>query len=268
MNLIFYRNNLIIDYLIEDFLIFYLFEINVKIGKVNRIMGRFSKILALQFFKKKGKKTEIITPWPWRKSKNFPKNISKNIFKRKIGLKEDVFTILVFGGSQGSNFINKVFIEAVNEIKKKFQVIHITGEKTSFKNFSFENFYKEKKIPYIVKEYEEDMSKFYFAADVVLARSGGGTISELIFHKIPSILIPFPKSSENHQVENAFFMQNEVKGANMFFQKDVNKKSLAKAIEDIFQKKEKMKNFLEIFCEKIKQEKRETLYQLIKRRIS
>ena len=85
----------------------------------------------------------------------------------------------VFGGSLGANFFNHnlpSILEKINK-KNKLSVIHQSGE--NMFDFLVQN-YKEKNIKAEVKKYIFDMDKKYDWADIVIARSGALTVSELI----------------------------------------------------------------------------------------
>jgi UDP-N-acetylglucosamine--N-acetylmuramyl-(pentapeptide) pyrophosphoryl-undecaprenol N-acetylglucosamine transferase len=81
-----------------------------------------------------------------------------------------------------------------------------------------------------VKEFEHRMDLAYAAADIVICRSGAGTIAELIRNRKPSLLIPFPFSAGQHQWENARFLAHVVKGARLL---DQSKASIEKIREEI-----------------------------------
>lgn len=185
-----------------------LFESNLSTGRVNRFFTPFSCGLFLQF-EKNHKKAIFVNPLPW---KSFL-NIKRVDAKKKLGLEPEVFTILVFGGSQGSEFVNKTFLKAAFNIDIKFQVIHITGDDEKIKGV-----YDSLNIRSYVKGFEENMELLYVASDLVVSRSGAMTISEIIFFERPSLLIPFEGSKEDHQKKNARFMADKVGGSLIFFE--------------------------------------------------
>ncbi len=51
------------------------------------------------------------------------------------------------------------------------------------------------------------------SADLAICRAGAATLAEMMQFEVPSILIPYPTASEEHQKENALFMQEVVRGA-------------------------------------------------------
>lgn len=130
--------------------------------------------------------------------------------------------ILVFGGSLGANFFNHnlpSILEKINK-KNKLSVIHQSGE--NMFDFLVQN-YKEKNIKAEVKKYIFDMNKKYDWADIVIARSGALTVSELIQSGTASILIPFPAAVDDHQYFNAKILE-EKDAAYIIRQRDLNKK--------------------------------------------
>ena len=120
-----------------------------------------------------------------------------------INLNNEFRTLLVFGGSQGSQFLNEKIKIALENHKLDFMnVIWIVGKNNyeSLKHFESENI--------IIYDYCDSMPFLYENVDLVLSRSGAMTISELIKFKKPSILVPFKFSSENHQHFNAKFLHD------------------------------------------------------------
>jgi len=110
-------------------------------------------------------------------------------------------TVLVMGGSQGSQKINRVFVQTALLLKDSlsFQVIHICGraEEESLRR-QYDKFNIEARVFGFLKE----MGFAYSAADVVISRAGALTISEIIALCKPSILIPYP-FAKGHQMANA-----------------------------------------------------------------
>jgi len=114
-------------------------------------------------------------------------------------------TILIFGGSQGSQFLNNKIKLLANKNKLGFvNVVWIVGEKNydSLKHLSKNNI--------TIMNYCNKMSSLYKKVDLVISRSGAMTISEIIHFKKPSILVPFKFSAENHQYYNAKFLQDNL----------------------------------------------------------
>ena len=120
-----------------------------------------------------------------------------------INMNNDLRTLLVFGGSQGSQFLNqKIKIALENDKLDFINVVWIVGKNNyeSLKHLNRNNI--------IIYDYCNEMSSLYQSVDLVLSRSGAMTIAELIKFEKPSILVPFKFSSENHQHFNAKFLQD------------------------------------------------------------
>ena len=152
------------------------------------------------------------------------------------------FRIFIFGGSQGSVAINEVIgrtfqnqgateenqCQEKNEWKKNLQVVHQTG----IKNFDkFNNIYPSNMnievVPYI-----DNMGERYAWADLVICRSGTGTLFELAASGCPSILIPLPTAANDHQKKNAEVFHKSG-AAIMILQNDFNELTLKKAIIEL-----------------------------------
>jgi len=144
------------------------------------------------------------------------------------GLKADVQTVFLFGGSQGSLFLNKVMAEIVTSLCKdgSTQVLWQTGPKLfdQFKTFETESV---RIVPFI-----EKMEDAYALSDLVIARAGAITLSELAQCDLPSILLPLPSSAGNHQYYNAKHFQDA--GASILKnEKDMDNSFLSKEIIDL-----------------------------------
>lgn len=124
-------------------------------------------------------------------------------------LEKGIPTILILGGSQGSQLINDSILDALPKLVEKFQIIHQTGKKNLKEMTTTANVILEKN-PYIGRYKAFDyfnnlqMRMAAGAADLVISRAGAGAISEIAIWGLPSIVIPIEKSSADHQQKNAF----------------------------------------------------------------
>jgi UDP-N-acetylglucosamine--N-acetylmuramyl-(pentapeptide) pyrophosphoryl-undecaprenol N-acetylglucosamine transferase len=126
---------------------------------------------------------------------------SKENALKTLNLKNNVFTILVFGGSLGAAKLNEITCKTLLGLTRqdKFQVLHITG------STSYEHIRDQAKgfANYRVFEYMHNIAASYAASDIVICRSGAGTIFELKALNKPAILTPYPYATDNHQYWNA-----------------------------------------------------------------
>ena len=148
--------------------------------------------------------------------------------------------VLVFGGSQGAKKINDTIIEIIkNKLNKDYQIMWGTGPKQydeikrelMYNNISINNIKDMKIVPYIY-----NMEEIMNVADVIVARSGAMTITEIATLGKPSILIPLPNVSHNHQLYNAQVLE-KVNAAKIILNDDLTGKNLNETIEKIISDK-------------------------------
>src|SRR6267142_1763970 len=121
--------------------------------------------------------------------------------RQKLGLREDLPTLLVMGGSQGASGINQAVIKSLPSLHDtQIQVIHLAG--TREERLVADNYQREK-IPAHVAAFHHAMEEVYSAADLAIARSGAASLAELAAFSLPAILIPYPFAADNHQTRNA-----------------------------------------------------------------
>ncbi|MFZ8943440.1 MAG: undecaprenyldiphospho-muramoylpentapeptide beta-N-acetylglucosaminyltransferase [Methylophilaceae bacterium] len=127
--------------------------------------------------------------------------------------------ILIIGGSLGAVQFNRIIPKILNEIvkNKEIKVVHQSG-KRHFKDLGI--FYESLNIDVEVEDYLHDMNYYYSWADLVIARSGAITVSELSQVGIASILIPYPYAVDNHQYFNAKILEQK-KGAVIISQENL-----------------------------------------------
>ena len=123
-------------------------------------------------------------------------------------LEEKTPVILVIGGSQGSDFINNILIEAVPEIIKKYQIIHQTGKK-NFEEVARTMAYILKDNPDVARyrpmEYLDVLSlRMAAGASSLVVSRGGSAIFEIAAWATPSIIIPISQAVSHDQTENSF----------------------------------------------------------------
>ncbi len=113
------------------------------------------------------------------------------------GLEPGELTVLVFGGSLGARSINEAAIEAF--ANAPYRVLHVAGRRD----------FAALQAPgphYVLRDYVVPFGTALAAADLAVARSGG-SVFELAQYGLPSILIPYPHASGNHQAANARWME-------------------------------------------------------------
>lgn len=186
--------------------------------------------MALQFPLKKTVKNGVFVPFlPWNGDR---RQISKEEALQHYGFKSDRLTILVFGGSQGAAVINEMLPKAISLLTQPVQVLHFTGKD--------EGIHYE--VPAVVKKFETEMGYAYAAADMVVCRSGAGTVAELIRYRLPALLIPYPFAG-GHQKENGQMLSDRG-GAKLLLQQECTPEKIGKEIESLLLVRDQMRAVL------------------------
>jgi len=124
--------------------------------------------------------------------------------RKALGLRPDVKTILVIGGSLGARTLNESMLSERSHLEAhpEVQVLWQTG---SYYKEAIAESLKTEGHPdnLVVTDFVTDMSAAYTAADLVISRAGASSISELALLGKPSILVPSPNVAEDHQTHNA-----------------------------------------------------------------
>ncbi|MEP6955781.1 MAG: undecaprenyldiphospho-muramoylpentapeptide beta-N-acetylglucosaminyltransferase [Chthoniobacterales bacterium] len=220
----------------------FIHESNAIPGKANRLTARMVRAVLLgfqecaPFFPKA--QTEV-TGTPIRAGLQ---RLDRAEARRKLGLQEDLRTLLVMGGSQGASGINRAIIQALPALHDQpVQVIHLTGARDE--RLAADN-YQRANIPAYVAAFHHAMEEVYSAADLAIARSGAASLSELAVFGLPSILIPFPYAADDHQTRNAdIFAKHEA--ACLVREADLSEDVLARKIRELISDPVKLQRMAE-----------------------
>lgn len=223
-----------------------LHEQNVVPGLANRILNWITPNVAVSFeeSQKKFKGHVSLTGNPIREDFFVP--ISKETALKEWGFSADKKTLLVFGGSLGAKKLNTIVTESLllmGELLPKIQVLHFTGLKDESR---VKALYAGISVKSYVSGYCHDMPKAYAVTDFVVCRSGASTVSELIGLKIPSMLVPYPFATNDHQTANAETLSK--KGAALLIQEsDLTAEKCASVLRNVFLKDSELENLREGF---------------------
>lgn len=173
--------------------------------------------------------------------------------RKKLGISSGDFLILSFGGSGGSETINKNMITLMKnycEKSKRIRHVHATGKryftkiKTSYPELT------KGQNGCIIYPFIEDISTYMRAADIVISRCGAMTLSEIASSGAISILIPSPNVTDNHQYKNGKLFVD--KGAALMIEEsELNERTLIDAVrylENNALLRQRMKNNLSSFA--------------------
>lgn len=97
-----------------------------------------------------------------------------------LGLDPELPTLLITGGSLGAQHLNEVFEQAAADLPEGTQVLHLTGSGKA----------ESLNVPWITMEYLSKMELALASADLVVCRSGAGTVAELAQLGLPAVFVP------------------------------------------------------------------------------
>lgn len=221
-----------------------LHESNSYPGKAVQMLAKKADTLLVSFEdaekRIKNCKNVVYTGTPVKiRKKEYSLN-QKNEIINKLNLSISKPIVLIFGGSQGAQKINEAVIGILgNKLNDNYQIVWATGPKQyeiikkELKQFNvdIENVHNAKILPYIY-----NMEEIENISDVIVARSGAMTIAEISNIGKPSILIPLPNVSNDHQMYNARVLENV--GAGIIIKNDeVNENLLNDTINNIISDK-------------------------------
>jgi UDP-N-acetylglucosamine--N-acetylmuramyl-(pentapeptide) pyrophosphoryl-undecaprenol N-acetylglucosamine transferase len=137
--------------------------------------------------------------------------------KKRLGIPPGAKVLLVFGGSSGARTINRAVFEALPRLlqHEDLHIFHATGHpqgaydpaeefRDILKGLSGGEAAGDDR--YRQEPYFHHIERYYEEADLVVCRSGAGTIWEVASYGIPAVLIPKSNLPGDHQVKNAYFL--------------------------------------------------------------
>ena len=189
----------------------FLHDGNARLGKATLKMSRSAAALALSFPSPDAvlcKCPSVLTGMPVRPEllagKTDRASAIAEINRRwQRGFTGSRLTVLVFGGSLGAAGINTMCRIPADFPPDKIQLIHLTGPG---KLDETAEFYRNAAFPHLLLEGSPEMHIFYSAADWIVCRSGGSTVSEIACFGKYAMLVPYPFATQDHQSLNAAWL--------------------------------------------------------------
>jgi UDP-N-acetylglucosamine--N-acetylmuramyl-(pentapeptide) pyrophosphoryl-undecaprenol N-acetylglucosamine transferase len=240
-------------------------ESNAFPGITNRLLEKHVNYVAISFkdaekhFKNKSKL--VLTGNPVRQELL---NSDRQDVLSKLEIAEDKPLIVAMGGSRGARKINETIADMLNNyFKGEFNLIFATGEaqfddinSTIKINPKYENMVRV--VPYIY-----NVDQVYVASDLMICRAGAITISELQTMGIPSILIPSPYVTANHQEHNARSLERDG-GAVVILENELNAEILYEQICNLISNKDLLKKMAKNAARNRVTDSVEKIYHLVK----
>lgn len=214
-------------------------EQNSVPGLTNKFLSRYVDRVAVCFTEAESffpKEKVVLTGNP-RASEVLNQDGIKGRLSAGLNLTDPV--VLIVGGSRGARPINDAVVQSLEKLgQRPYQVLYVTGE------VHYDNVKKEveqigspKNV--VIKPFIHNMPQVLAGTDLTVARAGATTLAELTSLGIPSILIPSPYVTNNHQEKNARSLSNNG-AAQLLLEKDLTSESLLESIDRILLNKTKL----------------------------
>ncbi|OAS84564.1 MULTISPECIES: undecaprenyldiphospho-muramoylpentapeptide beta-N-acetylglucosaminyltransferase [Metabacillus] len=207
-------------------------EQNSLPGVTNKFLARYVNKIAICFedAKKYFPEHKVVLTGNPRASEVLGQDPEKG--RRSLGLKDNLKTVLIFGGSRGAKAINEAVLQMIPALAKKpYQVVYVTGEVHYDKVMEEMRSLKDSSNV-IIKPFIHNMPEVLSAVDLIVSRAGATSLAEITALGLPSILIPSPYVTANHQEKNASSLSDH-EAAIMLREQELNGNLLLSKIEGI-----------------------------------
>jgi UDP-N-acetylglucosamine--N-acetylmuramyl-(pentapeptide) pyrophosphoryl-undecaprenol N-acetylglucosamine transferase len=181
-----------------------IFEPNAEPGFTNKVLSRLAQRIATGYevsARAWGEKAAV-TGCPVR----------PEFFAIPPRTPEKPFRLLVTGGSQGALPINRVFVDAMDQLaarKNELRIVHQTGERDYN---AVRTAYAHRDFPAEVAPFLSNMAERFAWADLIVCRAGAITAAEIAAAGRAAIFIPFGRATDSHQLRNAQEMASKGAG--------------------------------------------------------
>ncbi len=207
-------------------------EQNSILGLSNKILLKYTDTLCTSFENVKLDKVNYV----YTGNPCMEDSINKKPFnKADFGLTKHKKLVLIVMGSLGSSTVNKVLKKSIEKFSsKEYEVLIVTG-----KNY-YDEYKKLNKFKNVfIYPYIDDLVRLIKISDLVVTRAGATTLCELVATNSPSILVPSPYVTENHQYKNAMSLVNN-EAAELLEEKDLDENILVEKIDNLINNTERL----------------------------
>lgn len=218
-------------------------EQNVFAGLTSKILSKRVDTVCISFEKTRERfpdaKKVVLTGNPIRKNLF---DLTYSEARKKLNCDQKPL-VVAFGGSLGARRVNEVMTDFIKDMKdERYNVIFATGER------EYESVTKSlsgfKRPTVSVKNYIYNMDETMQAADLLVCRAGAITVSEINALAKPSVLIPSPNVTDNHQYYNAKALF-DAGAALLIEEKDLSSKDFIKTVTNLLDDREKLNKMSE-----------------------
>ncbi len=231
-------------------------EQNSVLGMTNKFLSKYADIVCISLPDTPVKAKEVVYT-----GNPSSEDVNLTFDKKEFNLHDNKKLVVIVMGSLGSKVVNNKMMEILPKFNNKnYEVLFITGNDyyDEFKSLKLSN-------NIVVVPFVNNLKRVFKKADVLVSRAGATTISEITSFKVPTILVPSPYVTDNHQYKNAMSLVN--KDAALLVEEKDLEENLISTIDNLINDKEKrnnMKSNLSVLSVKNSASK---IYDLIERGI-
>ena len=206
-------------------------EQNSEFGMTNKFLSRYADAIASSFPNLKIKNKNVV----YTGNPTGDSSMDLKFDKSELGLSKDKKLVLIVMGSLGSDVTSEKMLKILPHFKnQKYEVVYVTGTDYYYK---FKDLELNKNI--FIFPYIENMRKMFKDVDVMISRAGASTMSEIIAYSVPTILIPSPFVTHNHQYKNAMDLVDK-NAALLIEEKNLNWGILVKTVNELLKDKNRI----------------------------
>lgn len=236
----------------------FIHEQNSVVGLSNKFLSYYATKIGVSFkstIQSFPKNKAVLTGNPCSESAINLKKADKQAY----GLSKNKDLVLIVMGSLGSKTINDIIYNNLDKFKDKdYEVLFVTGN-SYYEKIDNKKEYKNIKIVPFIKELPRVMK----SSTLLVSRAGASTISEIEAVGIPTIFIPSPYVTNNHQYKNAIDLVNNDK-ALMIEEKDLEINKLINKIDNILKDKNRYNKIKDNLLNTSIKDSSERIYKILK----
>ena len=208
-----------------------LHEQNSMAGLANRVLAKLAKQVLVAFPNAFANESNVSNKTVWVGNPVRSEICAVPSPSERFAARSGPLQIFVLGGSLGARILNETLPSALAAIplNQRPHVLHQAGKGNAV---AVQAAYARAQTHAQVFDFIDDMAGAYAKADVVIARAGAMTVSELAVAGVASVLIPLPHAVDDHQTGNARFLE-QAGAAFLLPQTDLNSQSLAQILVDM-----------------------------------
>jgi len=190
-------------------------EQNVIPGVTNRLLGRFVDAVAVTYDASRryfpARTRILVTGNPIRREIT---QVDRETGCRNLGINPESKVVYAVGGSVGAQKLNEAMVAVMQAYhgRRDISIVHVTGRDkyaATLARLQEIGIDIQSAGNIIVKPYLYNVADAYAAADLVVCRAGGITLSEVTAVGRPAVLVPYPYATNNHQFFNARHLEQE-----------------------------------------------------------